>query len=160
MHDHCLKPLEETQERMGKYFDRARKELPPYSLGDLVMLNGTQIRTQRAAKKLDAKLFELFKVKKLLGPEGQSVELEIPSRWGVHNVFHTSLVEPYRSSGHGRWDVHIAVRNSGYVDSLSVTHQIGYHVEGNQVLMHFEVQEIMGSHYNAQGNRLLQLIKW
>ena len=71
---------------MGKYYDRARKEPPPYSVSDLVMLNGKHIRTRRAAKKLDAKLFGPFKVKKLVGPEGQSVELELPSRWRVHNV--------------------------------------------------------------------------
>ena len=84
---------------MGKYYDIVRKEPPPYGVGDLVMLNGKHIRTRRAAKKLDTKLFGPFKVKKLVGPEGQPVELELPSRWRVHNVFHTSLVEPYRSSG-------------------------------------------------------------
>ena len=44
------------------------------------MLNGKYIRTRQAAKKLDAKLLGPFKVKKLVGPEGQSVELELPSR--------------------------------------------------------------------------------
>ena len=145
---------------MGKYYDRARKEPPPYSVGDLVMLNGKHIRTRRAAKKLDAKLFGPFKVKKLVGPEGQSVELELPSRWRVHNVFHTSLVEPYRSSGRGLRDEPIAVTDSGYVDRLGVTHEVGYDVEGNQVLEDFEVEEIMGSHYNAEGNKVLYLIKW
>ena len=80
MHDLCVKRLEETRQRMGKYYDRARKEPPPYSVGDLVMLNGKHIWTRRAAKKLDVKLFGLFKVKMLVGPEGQSVELELPSR--------------------------------------------------------------------------------
>ena len=68
-----LKRLVETRERMGKYYDRARKEPPPYGVGDIVMLNGKHIRTRRAAKKLDAKLFGPFKVMKLVGPEGQSV---------------------------------------------------------------------------------------
>ena len=63
VHDHCLKHLEETRERIGKYYDRARKEPPPYGVGDLVMLNGKHIRTRWAAKKLDAKLFGPFKVK-------------------------------------------------------------------------------------------------
>ena len=70
MHDLCLKRLPETRERMGKYYDRARKEPPPYGVGDLAMLNSKHIRTWQAAKKLDVKLFGPFKVRKLAGPEG------------------------------------------------------------------------------------------
>ena len=131
---------------MGKYYDYSRKEAPPYSVGDLVMLNGKNIRTQRAAKKLDAKLFALFKVVRLVGQVGQSEELELPQRWSVHNVFHTSLIEPYRKSVRGLRDEPIAVTDSGYVDRLGVTHEVGYDVEGNQVLEDLEVEEIMESH--------------
>ena len=89
IHELCVKSLEETRKRMGKYYDRARKEVPLYSVGDHVMLNCKNIRTRRAAKKLDAKLFRPFKVVRLVGYGGQSVELELPLRWRVHNVFHT-----------------------------------------------------------------------
>ena len=78
--DLCVKRLEETRQRMGKYYDRARKEPPPYSVGDIVMLNGMHIKTRRVVKKLDGRLFGPFKVKKLVGPVGQSVELKLPSR--------------------------------------------------------------------------------
>ena len=33
-------------------------------------------------------------------------------------------------------------------------------MEGNQVLEDFEVEEIMGSHYNAKRKQVLYLIKW
>ena len=69
-------------------------------------------------------------------------------------------MEPYRFSGHGLCDVPIAVTDSGYIDRLGVTHEVGYDVEGNQVLEDFEIQEIMGSHSNAEGNKVLYLIKW
>ena len=160
VHDICLKRLEETHERMGMYYDRARKKPPPYGVRDLVMLNGKHIRTRRAAKKLDTKLFGPCNVKKVVGPEGQSVELELPSRWRVYNVFHTSMVEPYRSSGRGLRDEPIADTDSGYVDRLSVTYKVGYDVQGNQVLADFEVEEILGSYYNAKGIKVLYLIKW
>ena len=62
----CVKRLEETRKHMGKYCNRSRKEGPPYSVGDIFMLNGKNIRTGRAAKKLDAKLFGLFKVVRLV----------------------------------------------------------------------------------------------
>ena len=80
VHELCVKRLEETRERMEKYYDHSQKEAPPYSVGDLVMLNGKNIRMQQAAKKLDAKHFGLFKVVRLVGQEGQSVELELPQR--------------------------------------------------------------------------------
>ena len=43
VHELCVQCLEETHERMGKYYDYSRKEAPPYSVGDLVMLNGKNI---------------------------------------------------------------------------------------------------------------------
>ena len=160
VHELCVKHLEETRERMRKYHDRSLKEVPPYSGGDLDMLNGKNIRTQRAAKKLDAKLFGPFKVVRLVGQGGQSVELELPQCWRVHNVFHTSLIEPYRTSVRGLRDEPITVTDSGCLDRLGVTDEVGYNVEGNQVLEDFEVEEIMGSHYNAERKKVLYLIKW
>ena len=155
-----MKHLEETRERMGKYYDRSRKEAPLYLVGDLFMLNGKNIRTRRSAKKLDAKLFGPLKAIRLVGKGGQSVELELPQRWRVHNAFHTSLIEPYRTSVRGVRDEPIAVTDSGYVDRLSVTHEVGYDVEGNQVLEDFVVEEIMESHYNTEWKKVLYLIKW
>ena len=98
------------------------------------MLNGKNIRTRRAAKKLDAKLFGMFKVVRLVGQGGESVEWYLAKRWRVHNIFHTSLIEPYRTSVRRLRDEPIAVTDSGYVDRLGVTHAVGYDVEGNQVL--------------------------
>ena len=83
VHKLSVKCLEETREHMGKYYNRSYKEVPPYGIGDLVMLHGNYIRMRRAAKKLDAKLFGLFKVVKLVE---MSVELEFLQRWRVHNA--------------------------------------------------------------------------
>ena len=80
------------------------------------MLNDKNIRMGRAAKKLDAKLFGPFKVVRLVGQGGQSVELELRQHWRVHDIFHISLIEPYRTSICGLWNEPIAVTDSGYVD--------------------------------------------
>ena len=69
-------------------------------------------------------------------------------------------MEPYCSSGRGLRDEPIAVTDSGFVERLGVTHKVGYVVKGNQVLEDFEVEEIIGSHYDADGNKMLYLIKW
>ena len=124
------------------------------------MLNRRNIRTRWSVKKLDTKLFGPFKVVRLVGQRGQSVEFEFPQRWRVHNVFHTSLIEPYRTSVCGLRDEPIAVTDTGYVDRRGVTHEVGYDVEGNQVLEDFKVEEIMESHYNAEWKKVLYLIKW
>src|SRR5436853_2946312 len=124
------------------------------------MLNWKNIRTRRAAKKLDAKLFGPFKVLKLVDRSGMSVELELPKRWRVHNVFHTSLLEPYRYSVKGLRDEPIADTDARYVDRLDMEHEVGYDVDGQQVLEDFEGEEIMGSHYNAENKKVLYLIKW
>jgi len=89
-----------------------------------------------------------------------SVELELPKRWRVHNVFHTSLLEPYRSSVKGLRDEPIAVTDARYVDKFGIEHEVGYDVDGQQVLEDFEVEEIMGSHYNAERHKVLYLIRW
>ena len=88
------------------------------------------------------------------------MELELPQHWRVHNVFHTSRIEPCRTSVRGLRDDPTAVTDSGNVDRLGVTREVGYDVEGNQVLEDFEVEEIMGSHYNAKTKKVLYLIKW
>ena len=80
---------------MARYYDMSKKAAPPFKAGNLVLLNGKNVRTSRAAKKPDAKLFGPFKVVKLVDRSGMSVELELPKRGRVHNVFHTSLLEPY-----------------------------------------------------------------
>ena len=88
------------------------------------------------------------------------MELELPQRWRIHNVFHTSLIEPFRTSVRGLRDEPIAVTHSRYVDRLGVTHEVGYNLEGNQVLENFEVEELIGSHYNSEQKKVLYLIKW
>ena len=80
-------------------------------------------------KKLDAKQFGPFQVVRLVGQGGQSVELELPQRWRVHILFHTSLIEPYHTSVLGLRDEPIAVPDSGYVNRLGITHEVVYDVE-------------------------------
>ena len=69
-------------------------------------------------------------------------------------------MEPYRSSVRGLRDEPIAVTDHRYVDRLGEEHEVGYDVEGNQVLEDFEVDEILGSYYNTERKKVLYLIKW
>ena len=80
---------------MGHYYDRSKQTALLFKAGDLVMLNGKNVITRRAAKNLDSKLFGPLKVIKHLDRSGMSVEWELPKHWVVHNVFHISLLETY-----------------------------------------------------------------
>jgi hypothetical protein len=61
------------------------------------MLDGRHIKTKRACKKLDAKLYGPFRI---LSVGRRTVKLDLPPRWGIHPTFHISLIEPYRVDPH------------------------------------------------------------
>jgi hypothetical protein len=132
---------------MGKYHDKHAKEPPKYSVGDLVMLNGKNLKTRRPSKKLDAKLHGPFKVSKVLSPT--AIKLELPSRWRIHNAFHVSLIEPYRLNP-----------TRPPPELASEQNELGYDVDGYQFETGYEVEEIMGSQYSKERNRVLYLVKW
>ena len=81
---------------MGKYYDQGKQDPPNMLIGDLVMLNGKNIRTKRPTKKLAPKFYGPFKILEKIGT--RSYRLELDQRWRIHNVFHVSLLEPYKSS--------------------------------------------------------------
>jgi len=98
VHEESRKGLEEAQERMRRYTDPALKEPPAYQVGDLVMLNGHNIKTRRPTKKRDHKNDGSFQIEKIVSP--LAVRFTLPRKWKIHNVFHVLLLEPYRTSEH------------------------------------------------------------
>ena len=93
VHEESAKQLEVAQERMRRYANKERTEPPTYQIGDLVMLNGCNIKTCRPSKKLDHKNHGPFQVEKIVSP--LTVGLTLPRKWKMHNVFHVSLLEPF-----------------------------------------------------------------
>ena len=45
VHELCRSYLEATRERMGRYYDRSKKDAPHYAVGDMVMLNSVVHRS-------------------------------------------------------------------------------------------------------------------
>jgi len=80
---------------MKRYADRKRTEAPVFKKDQLVMLDARNIKTKRPSRKLDRKLLGPFKVSKVVSPT--AVKLALPSRWRIHDTFHVSLIEPYRT---------------------------------------------------------------
>ena len=96
VHIRASRTLEDTRTEMSKYYDKGKMEHPSYEIGDLVMLNAKNIRTKRPTKKLDPKLYGPFRILEKIG--SRSFRLEPQTRWRIHNVFHVSLLEPYRAN--------------------------------------------------------------
>ena len=49
IHDLCNSYLKKTSEKMGRDYDKYKKTALSFKAGNLVMLNGKNVRTRRAA---------------------------------------------------------------------------------------------------------------
>jgi len=96
VHGEARKTCDKSREWMRRYTDPHRKEPPVHQVGDLVMLNRRNIQTRRPSRKLDHKNHRPFHVEKVISP--LAVKLTLPRKWRIHDVFHVSLLESYRTS--------------------------------------------------------------
>ena len=150
IHQQAKKALQETRETMSKYYDQHRLPQPEYEVGDQVMLNAKNIRTKRLTKKLAPKLYGPFRISEKIGT--RSYRLGLQDRWRIHNVFHTSLLEPHRANP---------------FQQRPITRPLPEEVDGE---LEYEVEEILQSEVRTarrrQGTRhrnvktLYFLIKW
>jgi len=145
VHEDSRQGLEDAQERMRRYTDPARKEPPTYQVGDLVMVNGRNIKTRRPTKKLDHKNHGPFQVQKIVSP--LAARLTLPRKWKIHNVFHVSLLEPYRITEHRPPpDPSKVLREADDIEQSE----------------EYDVEEVMSSGVRGRGNnkRILYLVRW
>jgi len=64
----CHQGLERASEMMRNCHNQKAQPAPVYQPGDVVMLNGKNLKTRRPARKLDAKLHGPFRVMKIVSP--------------------------------------------------------------------------------------------
>lgn len=88
--------IQKAQEKNARYYDRKVMAPPDFQVGDLVMIDSRNMKTKRPSKKLDHKKIGPVKILKKIGTRAYRVEL--PPTIQVHNVFHVSMMEPYRKS--------------------------------------------------------------
>jgi len=141
VHEESARRLEAAQERMRHYANTERSKPPEYQVGDLVMLQGRNIKTRRPSKKLDHKNHGPFQVERIVSP--LAVRLTLPQKWKIHNVFHVSLLEPYRTSKH-----------RAPPDPSKVLQE----EDDIEQREEYDVDEVMGS--TKRGRRVLYLVKW
>lgn len=82
-----------AQEAQEHATNRKRDQAPSYKVGDKVWLSLENIKTDRPSKKLDARHAK-FTITEVIG--SHNYRLDTPP--GIHNVFHTRLLRPAKSS--------------------------------------------------------------
>lgn len=84
------------QERAREYYDKKHQPLAPLKPGDKVLLVNPRPTATRPSEKLAHRKVGPYEVIEPIGK--QAYRIRIPHQWKMHNVFHVSKLEPYRSS--------------------------------------------------------------
>eukprot|EP00122_Pirum_gemmata_P008164 Pgem_evm1s7520 len=85
--------IQEAQVRYTHYAN-LKRQVSPFKKGDMVLLNTKNIRTIRPVKKFDYKFLGPFEIIKQVNEV--AFELALPTEMKIHNVFHASLLKPYK----------------------------------------------------------------
>ena len=75
---------------------RITRRFVPWKTGDKVWLEATNLRLHYPSRKLAPKRHGPFEIIRVLSP--LTYKLRLPSTWKIHDVFHVSLLSPYRST--------------------------------------------------------------
>ena len=116
------------------------KDTPKYKEGNLVWLEGKNLRTAQPTPKLTARRHGPFKVVQVMSPI--NYRLELPMQWSIHPVFHINLLTLYRET---------------------ITHGANYqHLPPDLVdnAEEYEVEKILDSRLFGRRWRLQYLVKW
>lgn len=95
LHTYLKERMTWAQATYERSVAKRRVPTPLYKLGDEVWLDTRNMRTERPAKKLDAKHVGPLKVIERIN--ANAYRLELPEQMRVHNVFYTSLLTPVAS---------------------------------------------------------------
>jgi len=113
IHNKLKERLSEAKDNMAKYYNKKRRDISGFKKGNLVMLNGKNIRTKGRCRKLEDTMYGLFEVV-TEGHNKRYCKLKLPEKWKIHPVFNIALLEKYRGVNPGKDLVEIEADNSGW----------------------------------------------
>jgi Chromo (CHRromatin Organisation MOdifier) domain len=106
----------------------------------MVWLEGANLKLTHPKSKLDAKRYGPFLITKEVSP--MVFQLALPPQWRIHNVFHASLLTPYKvMEEHG---------DNFVQPPLEL-------IEGQE---EYEVEQIMNSRRQGRARKLQYLLRW
>ena len=134
--------LKNAQRLLVKRSERKKgqRHYQGFAEGEQVWLEGTNLRLSHPTTKLAPRQYGPFTITKIISPV--VYQLELPGHWAIHNVFHASLLTPYKEmEEHG----------TNYVQPPPDV------IEGED---EYEVERIMDSRRHGQKRKLQFLIRW
>ena len=86
------------------YYNRKHRDVR-YIVGDWVLLSTQNLKVKGVPRKLQRRFCGPFKILKVIGT--QAYQIELPTQWNIHNVFHVSLLKKWNASAVQESDEHI-----------------------------------------------------
>ena len=128
--------MKAAQERWAK----AKKEGRKFQKGDLMWLEGHNLKMDQPTSKLATKRYGPFPVVQVLLPV--TYQLTLPEQWKIHPVFHVDLLTPYKET---------AFHGTNYTrpppDLINDEEE-------------YEVEQILDSRVQGRNQRVQYLVKW
>ena len=119
---------------------RAKQEGRKFQKGDLVWLEGRNLKIDQPTSKLAAKRYGPFPVAQALSPV--TYQLTLPAQWKIHPVFHVDLLTPYKET---------------------VFHGVNYTRPPPDLINdqeEYEVEQILDSRTKGRTRKVQYLVKW
>jgi hypothetical protein len=97
-----LEQLKEARDQARSFMIKAQqswvkhRDIPKYKEGDLVWLEGKNLRINQPTAKLAPRRHGPFKIIQVMSTV--NYHLELPTQWSIHPVFHINLLTPYRET--------------------------------------------------------------
>jgi hypothetical protein len=116
------------------------RDMPKYKEGDLVWLEGKNLRINQPTAKLAPRRHGPFKIIQVMS--AVNYRLELPTQWSIHPVFHIDLLMPYKETTmHGP----------------NFTRPTPELIDGEE---EYSVEKILDSRRFGRRRRLQYLVKW
>jgi Chromo (CHRromatin Organisation MOdifier) domain/Integrase zinc binding domain len=101
--EHAQEAIKKVQEMWLKLHQRKKgqRQFRLFEKGEQVWLEGTNLKLSHPSTKLAPRRYGPFPITDVISPVVYRIQL--PPHWRIHNVFHVSLLTPYKETGaHGR----------------------------------------------------------
>jgi hypothetical protein len=116
------------------------RDTPKYKEGDLVWLEGKNLRINQPTAKLAPRRHGPFKIIQVMS--AVNYRLELPTQWSIHPVFHIDLLTPYKET---------------IMHGPNFTRPAPELIDGEE---EYSVEKILDSRHFGRRRRLQYLVKW